>query len=717
MTTETFTSTTTWTCPAWITTIDVVCWGQGGAGGADAQGEGGGGGGGYSATTGISVTPGATYTITVDSTKSAFGADVVRANAGQAASGTTSGNGASTTGAVGTIKYGGGYGGYTWTVEGGGGGGAGGPSGNGGNANGKVRGTGNGTGAGAGGNGGLNNTTGGNGANYGGGAGGGGAGKNCGQPGAGAVLITYASQFTIETVTGSLSLAGQAATIRKTAYVLAAEPAAFALIGVPINADYPSTVYRVMLRWSAGSTMDVTDHTLSASWERSVSDYGRGLEIGTADVVLTNDTGSLSPLNLPSNLFRPGVGLTIEAAPIPGWPYKTIFTGFVDRISVAPALASPRNVTVSCRDRMRDLAQRRIQTSVLTEVNVGSLVTTVLDAAAVTARSIDAIGDTIPFAWFQDRQVTGVVEEIIDAGGYAAYVAGDGTFRFRDRFFDLGGTVVASYAEMGAMTWELDDSGVVNSVRVRGEPRTVVSSVQPVALLTDIMTIPAGQSVGFFLEYQDPRNQEAAPALEIVTPVASLDWTLNGQADNSGAVLTGSASLAFAAFAETCVATVTNGSSTTGYLTLFQVRGQPVQREAYLSVLGESTASQSLYGVRDGTLETRLIGTRDRLETRASDIIDLFAEPTPKVSMTLTNVWPDVVDNDLADLVHITEPITGTADQFTIRSISHQLDAESGAWVHSVTYGLERSKAISPLILDDTAAGLLDEDRLGRDAA
>ena len=132
-----------------------------------------------------------------------------------------------------------------------------------------------------------------------------------------------------------------------------------------------------------------------------------------------------------------------------------------------------------------------------------------------------------------------------------------------------------------------------------------MDQLQDVAELSEVISIPAGESRGFFLEYQDPRNQENAPAIGVVTPVASIDWMLNDQADNSGSVLTGSGSITFAAFAETCVATLTNGSASVAYLTMFKVRGLPIQREPYVSIQGNDTASQSLYGIRDDTLETR----------------------------------------------------------------------------------------------------------------
>jgi hypothetical protein len=74
-TVETFATSTTWTCPAGVTTVTVECWGGGGAGGSakatgggsspNATVGGGGAGGAYVIKSSISVTPGNPYTVTV----------------------------------------------------------------------------------------------------------------------------------------------------------------------------------------------------------------------------------------------------------------------------------------------------------------------------------------------------------------------------------------------------------------------------------------------------------------------------------------------------------------------------------------------------------------------------------------------------------------------------------------------------------------------------
>jgi hypothetical protein len=66
---QTFNSSTTWICPAGVTSVDVEMWGGGGGGGGDGAantaGGGGGGSGAYRKVVNVAVTPGNSYTITV----------------------------------------------------------------------------------------------------------------------------------------------------------------------------------------------------------------------------------------------------------------------------------------------------------------------------------------------------------------------------------------------------------------------------------------------------------------------------------------------------------------------------------------------------------------------------------------------------------------------------------------------------------------------------
>jgi hypothetical protein len=223
-TTDSYTSSGTWVCPAGVTSATVETWGAGGGGGSRTSGSaayGGGGGGAYSVST-INVTPGTTYYLSVGSGGTSGGSNggnswfnasttnpytstntaptgiptgiLAAGGASVPYNTTTGGAGGLASASYGATKYSGGTGGTSGGGYSGGGGGAAGSTGAGGNGGAPTAGLGT---ANNGGNGGLGISSNGNGNagnNYGGG--GSGALRTGGSPtggtGAGGyVTITY----------------------------------------------------------------------------------------------------------------------------------------------------------------------------------------------------------------------------------------------------------------------------------------------------------------------------------------------------------------------------------------------------------------------------------------------------------------------------------------------------------------------------------------------
>ena len=243
----TYTTSGTWTCPAGLTSVTVQCWGGGGAGGgvlsAALVGGGGGAGGSYARSI-LSVTPSASYNISVGAAvtggtgngatgnPSWFGASsTIYAQGGAGGTGAItgssgSGGAGSINSSIGDVRYPGGNGsaGTNSSYSGAGGGGAG-STGNGGNASGRTAGSGT---ALNGGNGGAGRNTAGvgnSGSSYGGGGGGGYNGtrfrnRNGGNGAAGLVILSYFTLTGTSAVTPACS--GTSSTITVTSGALPA---------------------------------------------------------------------------------------------------------------------------------------------------------------------------------------------------------------------------------------------------------------------------------------------------------------------------------------------------------------------------------------------------------------------------------------------------------------------------------------------------------------
>ncbi len=475
------------------------------------------------------------------------------------------------------------------------------------------------------------------------------------------------------------------------------------------------TTWEVAIHLGPSSMWVVTQDVLGFSVNRRLGLWPSNVQAGTADVRLENSDGRYSPLRTEfhGGHLLPNKALTIKGvytSPDGGVTSFQLFNGYIDDIAVQPAMPSGREVTISCRDRMKELQRREVTTGLLTNYAVSSLFAYVMTQASIAPFSADAISDVIPFAYFQNRKALGIVDELVTGGGYAAYVAADGTMRFRNRYFEIGGTPVASYAAMNAMTFSMDDADIVNRVTVRATPLVEVASVQPIARLSAPVSIPANATINFWLSYKDAFGKDCLGNAQ-VNPVGSTDFFVWSSSAGTGTARTATTSITAAFFAETVKLTARNTIGATVWVTSLQVRGQPVVDGPELFVDGEVGSSQAAYGLVTETLETPLFATTDLLSQRTYDILELFSGPQPKTSLRVINGLPEVVVADLADVLGIYDPHSGVDDFFTVLSISHDLDAESAGPVLATTYELQRARERTGFILDTSQ---LDVDRLSR---
>lgn len=494
----------------------------------------------------------------------------------------------------------------------------------------------------------------------------------------------------------------------------------FAQPSPPVYRGIASAVaYAVAFDMGGGSRWVVTDDIRAISINRKLNTWPGQVEAGTADVLIDDAAGIYSPLRTDRHggNFTPNRPIDIYATYTDPFTSTVtsyyLFRGLVDGISLNPSL-SARTAMISCRDHWKYLQHREVVTSMMVDWAVNSILAQCFTNASISAsqRSIDAINDTLPFAWFRNRVLSSVLEEFVSGAGYAAYVSANGVVRVRDRYFDIGGVAISSYEAMQGLAWDYDDSDIVNRMTAKGEPRAHVASTQVVARLDTGLTIAGSSSTEFFLDYFDPRNQESAPAISMTTPVSSTDFLLNANSGGSGANYTSTASVAVNFFGDAAKVTIFNGQANLAYVTKFTLRGQPVVRGPTLSLRYDVASSQAVFGLRDDAIESRLFTTRDLLDRRALDVLELFAGPSPMVQLSVIDDFPAGLTLDLANVVAITNSHTGLySEQFTIYGLTHDIRADDVGMVHQIGMELHQSRALGAFILDTDQ---LDVDRIGR---
>lgn len=477
--------------------------------------------------------------------------------------------------------------------------------------------------------------------------------------------------------------------------------------------------YEVYFDMAPGSRWVITQDVRAVSISRDLSTWPGEVTAGTADFLIDNAEGIYSPLNkaVHRGNFRPNLPINVIAtfADLDGIVSSYfLFRGLVDAIAVDPA-PDQQTVSVTCRDYWKEMQLRLVSTSMMIEYGVSSVLAVAFNAASLGAaqRSIDLITDALPFAWYTNKPLSDVLTEMVAGAGYATYVAANGVVRVRDRYFDVGVSPVASYDSFAALSWTYNDDNLINRVTAVGHPRFHDPIQQVVSSLGQMITVPASGAVSFFLNYADPRNQQAAPAANVVTnPVASRDFILNANSAGTGTFFNSTASVQVTAFGDAAKVDIFNGAGQLAYVTKFQIRGEPIEAVPDVTIVESAASSQAVYGLRDGTVDTRLFTTVDLLTRRVEDVLALFSDPRPQIEITQIDSFPESFLVDLGSVVTITNTLTGiTADQYTVYGLRHEIRADDAGLIHQVGMTLRQSQAIEEFHLD---ADHLDVDRIGR---
>ncbi len=453
--------------------------------------------------------------------------------------------------------------------------------------------------------------------------------------------------------------------------------------------------YRVLRTTAASGDLDLTADALRVAYSRKLAGPLVGnLQPGQAQIVLLNDTGQWSPRVMPVGSIRlfPRQGIAVQARATSGTgSWSDLFTGYIDRIQQQGALDGPRTVTLDCRDNLDIGAVARTFSALFINQTAKYILSQILANAETSVVSPVFNGgefDTFqpPFVAYDNIQALNALDDFLSQCGFWGFVDGSSRLQLYERNFWLGGTPVQSYEEMHGLSIEDSAANVVNKVQLKGQPRTKVDSLQVVTRLQNPVSIPAGQGLGFFLSYLDPRDQNTEIyATEVVTPVPSTDWLTNDASGGTGTDRTATCSLRVGIFGSTIVTTVFNGHSGDVWLSTYQVRGKPIVAQPQLSLDVENVYNQSSYGVRTAIIEAPILARYDLFKARADDLLNAFANPMMRGGFSLVNVYPDVLERNCADVIHITNSVLGVADRFLITAVNHDIDFGGGLAAHGVS--------------------------------
>lgn len=243
---------------------------------------------------------------------------------------------------------------------------------------------------------------------------------------------------------------------------------------------------------------------------------------------------------------------------------------------------------------------------VITGATVNDLVALLTAGAGAAAVRVGHSMDVIPYWWPTAETYMGCLQDL-------AAVLGD------DVFIDAHGRVQYLVHGWGDVeTWALDEAQILKEFEI-SQPwhslrnRVAVASARrargATAVLWTLADTPAlAQGDTFETEaiFSDARGQ--VPALDVLTPVAGVDYQANTAADGSGVDVTSRFTATLEAYGTRGVVRVTySGTGGPAYLTHLQVRGDPLSAADQQTVVRRDAVSSAAYGDRSLALDSALV--------------------------------------------------------------------------------------------------------------
>jgi len=471
--------------------------------------------------------------------------------------------------------------------------------------------------------------------------------------------------------------------------------------------------------------------------------------------------GYYSPFNTARRVgWRLGIRVRLSAVGRSTYEFK----GWINRLDPVLGLHVMQSVRVTCGDIIDKLSRQVVTTGqTLTgpswvgayQVLIGILPANLRNGVVTYYEPWLAIdGPTYCFDTIKrDKPMTlGEIQKLATSSDAYFFCTGNGdvAYMLKPRFVDSTVPIHHETSEDSGITLTGDDivsarfpadiATIANTVRSQVTKRTI-DSVNVTLFQTEASFNPAvgpGRSFRLKCQFVDPNQTgQRIGGANIVTPVATTDYTMNSAADGSGTNLTSSFSLSIDKNGADCTVTFTNNHATLrGYITSFKIRGKGLYTYNPRKAEARSAESEATYGGNaviidmpyQEALENQMVlgngseiddhsGLLHRLRNRfnvptiqnpsVTFIVDSAAKLTAFYLDIIRTTGPNMTDPVYMQRVSIQEPVSGftSSVQFALLGVEKSWDGRRG--VLTCTWYLDQYKQI------ESESWQLDESTLG----
>lgn len=322
--------------------------------------------------------------------------------------------------------------------------------------------------------------------------------------------------------------------------------------------------------------------------------------IGSASIVLDNHDRRFDPRYVDGPLYGnilPGRNARLTITDGDGGTTYAVFAGTLSDIKAVPGI--DKRVRLEMQDCISWLNQD-VFVGIQSTINLDDAVNAVLTAVGwptIWGTDVPSSPDTIPYWWTdQDETAWNALNRIVEGNLGVVFIAADGDFTFRPRQ-QAGESVVTLTDDVLLkepslpQPWET----VKNVIKVLVyTPK--LQSTGDLWTLQDTPLIASGASIDIWAPFS--YNDQDVPAMNVLDPVSTTDYTMNEDAEGGGADLTANFTVTAYKWSTTAKLTITNNGGTDGYITLLKIRGDALYISDPATLRNEDSSSIDDYGAK-----------------------------------------------------------------------------------------------------------------------
>lgn len=486
--------------------------------------------------------------------------------------------------------------------------------------------------------------------------------------------------------------------------------------------------YVLEIAWDGStSTFTATGANVTARTFRVEFTRGRGESsqltgrsiAGNLQAVLNNESGDYNSYNSTGPLsgsLLPGRLVQFRAT---GPTAGTLWTGYIDKIIPGPSIKGRDTAVIEAHGPLGRLNQKELSLPHTSSIDTGTAVALILTEAGWPSggsfRDLDAGKTTIVRHWEDRRRTMEALRRVEETEAGFIRESGKGQIVFENRHRRLTSPYTTSQAiftdsSTGTLVYqgiEQEDplpflfndfqtmvnrftTGSTGTLWILSETGTASPIIHPSSTRT------------FFAPYPNPTSTlNSIGVVTWITPTATTDWNIFTDQAATGTNLNGSSTIAVTSFVNSLKITLTNNSTSVGYVTKLQAQGIPLLKSDPVVIRTEDVDSGTRYGERTFSSRAGFVPSTDEAKDWGDWHVALYKDPTPRLRMSY------VANKDNAHLTQailrevsdrITVVATGTRNNlginrdFFIERVHHVIEADR---THRVTYYLSEAEQFS----------------------